>query len=338
MVEQAFVDWSWGHAVEFLDSATWGVPEAEISGATVWRRPPSAGKEGCARPIKIEGVICNANAHFVLALLCDTSFKIEHDDGTRSVDVVHSTTVEIPGTVSASASSAGQPLQRKVLVPAAVKHEITDYPFPLARRDKVYLQVTGWLPDSRRLLALECSIDHPMAPALARGTVRAQVFSGFTLQQRGQDVGWQIFAEADPGGFIPSWVVDRRCRSIAGWVARMNRLFAPGGRCDGFAEWLRWWFNWLRLCMMNVHAGCAATACSGGGRAVGAASWRGFVGRTGAKLGQSLGPPPFAAAAAAAAAEASPIGRCPERQGSGRWWNGGSRDSCRQRWRPLDGG
>ena len=83
--------------------------------------------------------------------------------------------------------------------------------------------LTDRLADGR-LLVTECSMVHPLGPAPAAGTIRAEVNGGYTLRQQGKDVVWQIFAEADPGGLIPAWVIDKRIESVAGWITRFNQL------------------------------------------------------------------------------------------------------------------
>eukprot|EP01052_Picozoa_sp_SAG31_P017046 SAG31_NODE_1151_length_9643_cov_15.981978_6_plen_225_part_00 len=219
-MEQALVEEAWPRALETVDSTDWN-SETHVNGATMWRRPPSQGRERCARPVKVEGLVRCIDAHLLLALLSDPVFKLENDDGTVSVTPVSTTTVKLP-VMSANGPCS---LEQQRVVPATVMHEATKYPFPLAPRDKVYLLAAGRLPDGR-LMAIEVSIGHPDAPPPQRGTIRVDVFAGYTLRQQGSDVVWQIFAEADPGGYIPGWVVDRRVASIASWVSQMDLMAA----------------------------------------------------------------------------------------------------------------
>eukprot|EP01051_Picozoa_sp_SAG22_P018586 SAG22_NODE_3170_length_1882_cov_1.579361_1_plen_62_part_10 len=49
---QRAADAAWPWAYEFVDSPLWA-DRVQVGDATVWRRAPSAGKEGLARPIKV---------------------------------------------------------------------------------------------------------------------------------------------------------------------------------------------------------------------------------------------------------------------------------------------
>jgi hypothetical protein len=53
-----------------------------------------------------------------------------------------------------------------------------------------------------RLMAVEAPLSHPAAPPPGK-RVRADVFGGYTLLQRGDDTEWTLFAEVTPAPGLP---------------------------------------------------------------------------------------------------------------------------------------
>eukprot|EP01050_Picozoa_sp_SAG11_P013352 SAG11_NODE_1552_length_4697_cov_2.785124_2_plen_468_part_00 len=215
-VEQLLADKAWVAALEFCDDPAWFEDSGRKLGlATVQRKPVSEGRKG-ARPVRLEGLVIGVEAAVLMGLLVDPDFKVDFDQPTVSVTPIAQCAVSLEAGAASGGAAAGD----AGLISARIYHEINALPFPLSNRDKVYMVLADWVPAAspqtkpsaitpsasrsalgRRLMVVEAPISHPAAPPPGK-RVRADVFGGYTLEQRGPDVLWTLFAEADIGGYV----------------------------------------------------------------------------------------------------------------------------------------